>query len=147
MKASLTHPETRRQRLVSAGLAALLFAATLSACSPGANRCLPADLEASPSEVRAGESLTIASAAAECDLGYDGETPYSIVLISSSGERSDDVELPVREDGRFSEELVVPDSFPAGASSVVVTGSTYDDCGDDDSGSCAAYSTDITVTR
>lgn len=144
MKASPSRPYARGRRLVSVSSAALLFAATLSGCASGPNRCLPADLEASPTVVRAGESLIVASAAADCDLGYVEDTTYSIVLISSSGERSEDAELPVSEDGRFSGELLVPDSFPSGTASVVVTASTYDDC-DDGSGSCAGYSTDIAV--
>lgn len=135
----------RSRRVAPAAFVALLVAATLSACAPSADRCLPAPLEATPTEVRAGESVTIESGAAECDLGYDDDTAYSIELVSSSGERSDEVEVRVGGDGRFSTTTVVPDSFPSGVATVVVSGSTYDDC-DDDSGSCAVYSTDITVT-
>lgn len=135
---------SRRLRLFPAGLVVVLLAGTLSACAPASDRCLPARLDASPAQVSAGETITVASAAAECDLGYDDGATYSVVIISSSGDRSDAVDVPVKEDGRFSVELAVPESFPSGPASVVVSGSTYDDCGEE-SGSCAVYSADITV--
>ncbi|AQY00241.1 hypothetical protein B2G67_01135 [Microbacterium foliorum] len=123
---------------------AMLTATNLTACAPASGRCLPAPLEASPTGVRPGESLTVTSEVAECDLGYGDGAAYSIVVISSSGEKSEEVDVPVAEDGSFSTEVVVPESFPAGQASVVVSGSSYDDCGDD-SGSCAAYIVEVTV--
>jgi len=123
---------------------AMLTATSLTACAPASDRCLPAPLEASSTGVRPGGSLTVKSEAAECDLGYEDGTAYSIVVISSSGERSEEVDVPVEGDGSFSTEVVVPESFPAGEASVVVSGSSYDDCGDD-SGSCAVHSVEVTV--
>lgn len=145
MKTSGTHPVSRWLVLGVAASIAMLTATNLTACAPASGRCLPAPLEASPTGVRPGESLTVKSEAAECDLGYgygDGAA-YSIVVISSSGEKSEEVDVPVAEDGSFSTEVVV-ESFPAGQASVVVSGSSYDDCGDD-SGSCAAYIVEVTV--
>ena len=137
----------RKRVAVVLGLAvsiAMLTAANLTACAPASDRCLPAPLEASPTEVSPGESLTIRSEAAECDLGYEDGAAYSIVVFSSTGERSEAVNVPVERDGSFSTEVVVPESFPVGQASVLVGGSAYDDCGDS-SGSCAAYLVDVIV--
>lgn len=144
MRTSGTHPVSRWLVLGVAASIAMLTATNLTACAPASGRCLPAPLEASPTGVRPGESLTVTSEAAECDLGYRDGAAYSIVVISSSGEKSEEVDVPVAEDGSFSTEVVVPESFPAGQASVVVSGSSYDDCGDD-SGSCAAYIVEVTV--
>lgn len=88
--------------------------------------------------------MTIASGPAECDLAYGNDAAYSIILIADSGERSDPASVSVGEDGSFSAELPVPESFPAGNASAVVTGSPHDDC-TDDSASCALYAVDFTV--
>lgn len=146
MKARRTRPVSRVLLLGLAASIAMLTATTLTACAPEPDRCLPAPLDVSSADVAPGESLTVRSAAAECDLGYENGASYSIAVVSSSGEQSDDVDVPVERDGSFSTEITVPESFPDGAASVVVSGSPYDEC-DEDSGSCAAYVVDITVSR
>lgn len=99
---------------------------------------------ASSTQVSPGESLTVESAAAGCELGYLNGATYSIVLISASGERSAAVEVPVERDGSFSAEILVPETFPTGEASALVSGSSYDECGDDP-GSCAVYSVDVVI--
>lgn len=131
------------RRLAAAGLALSLTAASLmvTGCAPAA-RCFPEPLKATPASVAAGGAVTISSAAARCDLGYpDGHT-YSIVLWHR-GIHSESSSVRVAPDGAFGTELTVPADFPHGEAFVVVSGSTYDDCAD--TGSCAGYSTTITV--
>lgn len=144
MNALGTKPGSWWQALGLVASIAMLTAGSLTACAPASDRCLPAPLAASPTEVSPGESLTVESEAAECDLGYEDGVTYSVVVISSSGEKSEEVDVPVERDGSFSTDIVVPQSFPAGQASVVVSGSAYDDCGDE-SGSCAAYSVEVMV--
>ena len=82
---------------------------------------------------------------AVCDLGYDSKSTYTVVLFSSTSQQSDPMEVPVDDDGTFSAEIRVPETFTSGIASVTVSGSPYDDCGDE-SGSCAVYSVDVTIT-
>jgi len=144
MKTLGTCPRSRWRVLGLAASIAILTVGSLTACAPASDRCLPAPLAAAPTEVRPGESLTVESEAAECDLGYKDGAIYSVVVISSSGEKSEEVDVPVERDGSFATDIVVPESFSAGQASVVVSGSVYDDCGDD-SGSCAAYMVEVMV--
>ncbi|WP_394194950.1 hypothetical protein [Microbacterium foliorum] len=130
--------------LVLSASIAILIATGLTACAPATERCLPASLGASSTQVSPGESLTVESAAAGCELGYLNGATYSIVLISASGERSAAVEVPVERDGSFSAEILVPETFPTGEASALVSGSSYDECGDDP-GSCAVYSVDVVI--
>jgi hypothetical protein len=56
------------------------------------------------------------------------------------------VELGTAEvaiDGSFEVRLPVPSTVPAGEAAVLVAGSLYDDCHDDDS--CAGYSAPATI--
>lgn len=144
MKTLGTDPGSRWRPLGLAASITMLTAGSLTACAPASDRCLPAPLAASPTEVSPGESLTVESEAAKCDLGYEDGATYSVVVISSSGEKSEEVDVPVERDGSFSTDVVVPESFPDGHASVVVSGSAYDDCGDD-SGSCAAYTIEVMI--
>lgn len=144
MKTQGTSPGSRWRALGLAASIAMLIAGSLTGCAPASDRCLPAPLAASPTEVRPGESLTVESEAAECDLEYEDGATYSVGLISSSGAKSEEVDVPIERDGSFSIDIVVPESFPVGQASVVVSGSAYDDCGDE-SGSCAAYTVEVMI--
>ena len=144
MKTSRSVPASKWRVFGLVASIATLTAGSLTACAPASDRCLPAPLAASPTDVSPGESLTVESEAAECDLGYEDGPTYSVVVISSSGEKSEEVDVPVERDGSFSTDIVVPESFPAGQASVVASGSAYDDCGDD-SGSCAAYTVEVMI--
>jgi len=87
----------------------------------------------------------IGSGPADCDLGYDSETRYSIALISSSGVESEEPDVPVNDDGSFSAEIVVPEDFRTGSALISVKGSPYDDCDYGGSGSCASYVVDLEI--
>ncbi|ERK71402.1 hypothetical protein [Leifsonia aquatica] len=141
------------RRIVAAGLAAAL-ALTLAGCGSsarlGIDRCLPAPLEVTPPGPDAGTTVTVSSPAAECDLGYSAGHTYSVTLVAEGvpgtpGTRTSPVEVEVAADGSFSVPLAIPDDFPRGDASVVVSGSPYDECGKDGTGSCAGYTAAVHV--
>ena len=134
-----------RWRLPAIAAVTVMTASLLAACNGATQRCLPAELAASPKKVGPGDSLRLTSGPAECDLDLDGDARYTIVLYSSTAQESEPVEIPIDNTGVFSSEVLIPESFTPGIASVVVTGSPYDDCGDE-SGSCAQYSVDVTIT-
>ncbi|WP_144875948.1 hypothetical protein [Microbacterium sp. 1.5R] len=137
--------KTRTARFVmSIAMATALAASGLTACA-STTRCLPAELTASPARIAAGDTLTLASGPAECDLGFESEPIYTVVLYSSTAQQSEPLEVAPGEDGTFSSEISIPESFSPGIATVVVTGSPYDECGNE-SGSCAQYSVDVTIT-
>jgi hypothetical protein len=141
------------RRIVVAGLAAAL-ALTLAGCGSSArlriDRCLPAPLEVTPPGPDAGTTVTISSPPADCDLGYSDGHTYSVTLMApgapgTPGTRTPPVEVEVAADGSFSVPLAIPDDFPRGDASVVVSGSPYDECGKDGTGSCAGYTAAVRV--
>ncbi|WP_313539679.1 hypothetical protein [Leifsonia aquatica] len=120
--------------------------ARLPAWGPGGG----APLEVPPPGPDAGTTVTISSPAAECDLGYSAGHTYSVTLVAEGvpgapGTRTSPVEVEVAADGSFSVPLAIPDDFPRGDASVVVSGSPYDECGTDGTGSCAGYTAAVRV--
>ncbi|RDV44124.1 hypothetical protein DOE76_13845 [Leifsonia sp. ku-ls] len=108
-----------------------------------AARCLPARLTASPGTVAPGESLTVSSTGADCDLGYRAGHTYTVAL-HHPGQSTPPIETAVAEDGSFRLTLTVPATFPSGPAAVIVHGSPMDDCHDTGS-SCAGYAASVTV--
>ncbi|WP_222193592.1 hypothetical protein [Modestobacter italicus] len=132
----------------SSGLAAVLVTAGLCGCGPGVigEDCLPELPTVQPAEVAAGGQVTIASTGFACDDRYEGREQYSLELLSLG--RADPVDLgdvEVDPDGSFWTVVTVPVDASPGESHVAVHGSPYDEpC--DDTGSCASYGVDLTVT-
>jgi hypothetical protein len=140
------------RRSAASALAAAL-ALGLAGCGPvrlGPPPCLPAPLQVTPSTASAGGTVTVSSPAADCDLGYAARHTYAVTLSAQGvpgapGTRTPPVEVEVAADGSFSVALAIPDDFPRGDAFVVVTGSPYDECGHDGTGSCAGYTAPIPV--
>lgn len=141
-------------RRIAASVLAAALALGLAGCGSsvrlGPPPCLPAPLEVAPPRPDAGTTVTVSSPAAECDLGYSAGHTYSVTLVAEGvpgtpGTRTSPVEVEVAADGSFSVPLPIPDGFPRGDASVVVTGSPYDECGKDGTGSCAGYTAAVRV--
>ncbi len=106
-------------------------------------KCFPSRVHVTPGAAAPGETITVSSEAADCDLGYREGHTYSVAVIVPH-HRSPESVVPVDVDGRFSSELTIPADFPSGDAWVVVAGSPYDQC-DDTRGSCAGYGAGLTV--
>jgi hypothetical protein len=134
---------SRRSTAVSAIAVLGLLTVCLTGCaSVSPPRCLPAALNVSLTSVTAGGSVTVSSPAADCALGYQEGHTYSIRL-SSQAVIARLFTASVGGDGSFSKVIPIPANFPRGTAYILVTGSPYDNC--EDGGSCAGYSTSITV--
>jgi hypothetical protein len=133
------------RRLVAACVALAIAALplTLTGCV-STPQCLPQPLITTPSSVAAGSTVTVSSKAASCDLGYPSGHTYTLQL-GQGGVMTKAVDAPVKKDGSFAARLDVPSDFARGTAYIVVKGSTYDDCKDTGSGSCAGYTTKVTV--
>lgn len=136
----------KHAKYLTLSIAMLSIAVTLTACSPGSNKCAPAPLTATPASVSTGANLSISSPAAPCDLALADDATYEVRLISENDEsqRTDVVVVPVASDGSFTAAVEVPAGFPIGNAQVLVTGSPLDSC--DADASCAAYLTRVQVT-
>lgn len=122
------------------------FAALLTGCGTvevGPQKCFPSRVHVAPGTAAPGETITVSSEAADCDLGYREGHTYSVAVIAPH-HRSPESVVPVDGAGRFSAELTIPADFPSGDAWVVVEGSPYDHC-DDTHGSCAGYTTALTI--
>ncbi|WP_029253017.1 hypothetical protein [Paraoerskovia marina] len=120
-----------------------VVACTLTACSASPGDCLPEPLEVSSTTVAPGEGVIVSSPAAACATGTD--RTYTLVLHSEvlTDTSTEPVVTDVAADGSFSTEIPVPSAFPGGPASLVVSGSTFDECSDE--GSCAAYQTEVEI--
>ncbi len=130
--------------LLAAGL--LLTAAGCATDGDPTARCLPARPTVQPAQVAVGGEVTLSAPAAGCDLGYDGGASYEVTLFLHG--RADavdlgDVDVDVDVDGSFRMTLTVPADAPPGPAALALAGSSYDDCDDTGSGSCASYGVDL----
>lgn len=128
--------------------AAVLLAAGLVGCGDGVSGddCLPELPVVRPSEVVAGEQLTISSTGSACGARHDGGKRYGLQLLSLG--RADPVDLgdvDVAPDGSFTATVSVPADASPGESAVSVSGSPYDEPCDDGEASCAGYDVSVTV--
>jgi len=128
--------------LLLAGGAAAVGAYGPRWATPGAARCLPAPVQASPQTVAPGGTLSVSSPAADCSLGYGRGHAYTVTLLHRE-QSTPPVRAAVAEDGSFRTTLTVPATFPLGAAVVVVRGSPMDDC--EDTGSCVGYTAPVIV--
>ncbi|WP_290472682.1 hypothetical protein [Leifsonia sp. 71-9] len=146
------------RRVVAAALAAALaapLALVLAGCGSavrfGPPPCLPAPLQVTPSAPARGGAITVSSPPASCDLGYSDGHSYSVILAAAAaiegtpGPRTEPVEAEVAADGSFSIPVAIPADFPRGDAVVIVTGSPYDECGTDGTGSCAGYAATLSL--
>ncbi len=128
--------------LLAAGL--LLTAAGCATDGDPTARCLPARPTVQPAQVAVGGEVTLSAPAAGCDLGYDDGASYEVTLFLHG--RADAVDLgdvDVDVDGSFRMTLTVPADAPPGPAALALAGSSYDDCDDTGSGSCASYGVDL----
>lgn len=137
-----------RLRESSAVLAATaLVAGLLTGCTGsegvGAAECLPPRLQVAPDVAAPGDTITVSSGPAECDLGYRSGHVYTLALAVPRL-ASPETTVRVATDGRFSATVTVPDTFPPGDAAIIVHGSPYDHC-DGSRGSCAGYTAAITI--
>ncbi|OQJ58797.1 hypothetical protein DZF93_15130 [Clavibacter michiganensis subsp. insidiosus] len=115
-----------------------------------AERCLPAPLTVSPDTVAPGGTVTVSSAAVDCDLGYGSGRTHTTGIASealAADGSSTFVEgeaFAVAADGSFRREVVVPAELPTGPAYVSIRGSAFDD-GDDGESSCTAYVATLAV--
>jgi len=128
--------------LVLAG--ALATAGCSSSGFPPPASCLPARMHADPAAVAPGGVVTVSAGSPDCDLDYEPGHRYTIRLRAVRVS-SPPITVAVDRDGRFSAEVPVPADFPRGSASVDVTGSPYDECGKNGSGSCAGYRVAVEV--
>ncbi|WP_432524293.1 hypothetical protein [Kineococcus sp. SYSU DK006] len=140
-------------------LALLILPVLLSAgCAAPrtSSRCLPAPLQLSPDSIAPGGQVTLSSPPAPCGTTNPGGATYTFMLrydhmpdpTADPGSDSALVQLgqlQVPADGAFQTQLNIPADAPAGQATLAVTGSRHDEpC--EDGGSCAAYSTLLTIT-
>jgi len=135
-----------KKTMLFAGIAGLLMPAFLSAgCASTTSQCLPGALEISHGSAAPGSAVTISSEPTACDLQIANGTTYTFTLVAEAhGDGPVDLgSTPVNSDGSFSSAVLIPEDFPSGNATLLVTGSAFDDCvlGD----SCAAYSAALRI--
>lgn len=135
-----------KKTMFFAGVAALLMSLFLSVgCASTASQCLPSALDVSPGSALPSSPATIASAPAACELQIANGTTYRLTLAAEArGDTPADPGLtPINSDGSFSIAVAIPEDFPSGNATILVTGSAFDDCVPTDS--CAAYSVSLRI--
>ncbi|MCI0155371.1 hypothetical protein KNO15_01500 [Leifsonia shinshuensis] len=106
--------------------------------------CLPRPLRLTPASAAPGDTITVASGPADCDLGYHDGTTYTMRIVLPHHQSPDTI-VPVGVDGRFTARLTIPPEFPTGDAWVTVDGSPFDRCGDSSAGSCVGYTARLTI--
>lgn len=114
----------------------------LVGCVSSSPQCLPAPLTASPITASQGGAIVVSSAQSSCRLEYEIGHTY-LISLSANDTTAGPVTATVNSDGSFTQKISIPAAFPKGTAYVIVTGSTFDNC--ESGGSCAGYSTTITV--
>ena len=92
----------------------------------------------------------VSSPAAQCTLAYPPGTSYTLTLVSDADDQAlRTTAAPVATDGAFSTAVDIPPGFPTGPASILVSGSTMDQCGQDPPPgvSCAAYQVTLTIAE
>ncbi|WP_380162709.1 hypothetical protein [Kineococcus sp. R86509] len=130
---------------VAVGVVMLALAGCSAVAGVGGDPCLPPPLQVSPSTVGAGEQVTVSSGPITCGATYPEGTTYTLMLKAGSDALVQVAEVQVPADGAFSSVVTVPASTPAGEVSLAVVGSLFDQPCQDGEGSCAAYTTLLTV--
>ncbi|MGP5699044.1 hypothetical protein ACTXPA_08910 [Glutamicibacter arilaitensis] len=130
---------------IALGIALIASTGIVSGCSGNKSLCLPEPITASAPNVNAGAEITVSAAPARCNLGYDEQKSYSLLLLSeaSNDEGKRLPQTPVNSDGSFSVDIHVPAETPKGNATLLVQGSPFDSCSGQDS--CAAYSVSFIV--
>lgn len=128
--------EVRPRSWASAALLAIVLA-SISGCSQsqdGAGECMPGRLSTDKDSVVAGGSITVTSAAVDCDIFFTNDGWYTLGLgVEGGGER----ELRVRAapDGAFTTTIEIPEDMPSGGAYVAIRSGYEVECSD--TGSCA----------
>jgi hypothetical protein len=103
-------------------------------------------MTASPRRVAVGERVTVSSPAFRCAARYPAGTRYRLsLLLAGRGAPEPLGTVPVARNGSFRATVTVPADAPPGAAAIAVAGSLFDDCLDNQRGSCAGYSVDLTL--
>ena len=129
-------PLSRASRHAGA-LVLALTAGVLGGCSPSAQTCLPAPLQASIIE-GAIPQIHLSAEQSRCTL-RDSNTQYEVHIESSQADYPVGSISP-QSDGSFSVVFVVPPrALEEDEARIVVTGSAYDDCVDSAVNDCVGY--------
>jgi hypothetical protein len=71
------------------------------------------------------------------------------MLLADASRTSRETVAPVAEDGEFSATVDIPADFPRGPATIIISGSTFDECAEDPPPGvdCAGYQVGLTVTE
>ena len=113
--------------------------------SSSGSHCLPPLPRATPTKVSVGETITVTTDPADCDLNYPKDKQYVVTFGHSGSERQlATQDVRVKPDGTFVAHITVPVGIRPGMAWINVAGSPYDrPC--QDTGSCVSYTTTVTV--
>jgi hypothetical protein len=124
-------------------LVAVLIGGGTSACSSPPS-CFPEQITATPATASPGQTITVESQAASCDLGYPQGKNYQIRFYQGTSAVGEPVNISVSPDGSFSQRIQLPSALNRGPTDAEIIGSSFDTCSD--GASCATYSVRVEVS-
>lgn len=143
--------------LFSAALVAT--AGACSSSSDGEPPCFPPAYSVDPASAKAGDKVTVAAPAAECNPRYGGSAQVQVSVTDKSGAKVVDAIAPMTDSGEFTYVFTVPAKIAVGVATVTAMPYNIDWC--DDTGrnnraegtaqyelvSCAMPQESLTITR